>query len=142
MKDKIIKIVIDIESEMSHSIKIDIRVMDMLFTKYNRMFSAEEFVSDYNKAMRKVKNFKMITATLMMYDEGVYLPERITKSFRFVNNHSDVQMSRWNGERYNDFNTSDKKEIIPMLKAMVSDANSLYVEQIKNQTQNEHTKIC
>jgi hypothetical protein len=51
-------------------------------------------------------------------------------------------MSRWNGERYNDFNTSDKKEIIPMLKAMVSDANSLYVEQIKNQTQNEHTKIC
>lgn len=135
MRDKIIKIIIDIESEMSSNIKLDIRVMDMLFTKYNRMFLAEEFISDYNKAMRKVKNFKMITATLMMYDEGVYPSEQIKKSFRFVNNRSDVQMSWWNGERYNDFNTSDKKEIIPMLKAMVSDANILYVEQIKNQAQ-------
>ena len=113
--------------------RADYTISDVIFTEYSTLLDYEKLAENYKSAMKKLGNFSMLTGQLSVYDKSDYMrsTNQIESSFRFTNNYSEVKMSRWNGDSYNNFQPSEKGEILKMVKELVEKGNRKYIELIK-----------
>lgn len=133
MKTKVIRLEINIESEICLGMSADFTISDIIFTEYSTLLDYDKFAENYKTAMKKLGKFTMLTAQLSVYDKGDYMlsSKQFISSFRFVNRCDEYTMSRWNGDSYNNFQPSTKNDILKMVKELVEKGNQKYIELIR-----------
>ena len=133
MKTKVIRLELLIESNISIGMRAEYTISDIIFTEYSTLLDYEKLAENYKSAMKKLGNFSMLTGQLSVYDKNDYMrsTNQIESSFRFTNNYNEIKMSRWNGDSYNNFQLSEKSEILKMVKELVEKGNRKYIELIK-----------
>lgn len=133
MKTKVIRLEINIESEICLEMRADFTISDIIFTEYSTLLDYDKLAENYKTAIKKLGKFTMLTAQLSVYDKGDYMlsSKQFISSFRFVNRYNELTMSRWNGDCYNDFQPSTKNDILKMVKELVEKGNQKYIELIR-----------
>lgn len=105
-----------------------------IFTEYDSLLDVKEVMTNYRAALKRLGNFKMITATLTLRDKndyGWHKVQDVVKSWRYVNRYDDVTFAPWNGNMYEEFTPSDKKSIESRLADLVELANKTYIQQLQ-----------
>jgi hypothetical protein len=132
MKDKTIRIEFHIENEFGGGMTAEYKVYDIIFTRYDSLFSYDALLDNIKIALKKLGSFTMLTATLSVKNDGDYYSNAdIESSFRFVNRYGELKFTRLIGNQYYDFQPSDKKEIFKMVKDLVEKGNKKYIELLK-----------
>lgn len=139
MKNTWIKVSIDIESTNSNFTQT-LYVYDMINTEYNRLMD-ESIIDNYKKAMKACGGkFNMLTISLSKSVGYSYDYERI-QQYRFIgdkateHNPDGIEGSRFYNNSFGDFQPCAKKDIVSVIKAHIAKVNSLYVEAIKENSQ-------
>ena len=134
--NKTIKIEISIENEFQTGFRAEMTISDTIFTDYEHLLSFEHIEDCYKKAMRKLESFTMLTATLLIYDSGVWSlnNQHIVSSFRYTNKYGETKKSIFDGNSYNNFVDESAKNILKDIKQMVETGNRKYIELIKLKT--------
>lgn len=129
--NKIVKIEIRIENEFNLMLRAEFVVTDLIFTKHDSLLNYKKIVDNYRKAIRKSEGFSMLTATLLVYNEGECgRSQNIESSFRYVHRHAEVKKSMFNGCSYNNFVEADKNNVRADIKKLVEAGNKKYLELI------------
>jgi hypothetical protein len=139
MKNTWIKLSIDIESANSN-FQQTLYVYDMINTDYNRLMD-ESIIDNYKKAFKACGGkFDMLTICISKSVGYSYDYERI-QQYRFVGkkvteeNPDGIEGSRFVDNMFGDYQPISKKEILNTLKNYIKKVNSLYVEAIKENSQ-------
>jgi hypothetical protein len=139
MQNTWFKLHVEIESENS-DFRQTLYVYDMVYTEYNRLLD-DSIIDKYKKAMKACGGkFKMLTICLSKSSNNSYLYEPI-QQYRFTGdsstptNPNGIEGSQFYNNMFGDFQPCDKKDIVAKIKAYVAKANSLYVEAIKENSQ-------
>jgi hypothetical protein len=139
MKNTWIKVGIVIDSTNLHFNQV-INISDMINTDYTRLLD-DSIVDNYKKALKACNGkFDMITISISRSVSYSYTYQCL-KQYRFLgkkstpNNPDGIEGSRYFDNMFGDFQPCDKKDIVAKIKAYVAKANSLYVEAIKENSQ-------
>jgi len=133
MKNKTIKLEIEIEKEFQTGLYGKMEVREMIFTDYSHLLDFDTILNNYKFALKKLDGFTMLTATLMVYDSNSWTSQdqEIISSFRYINKYNEVKKSRLNGNSYNDFQENNLKNILPDLKEMTEKGNRQFIDLLK-----------
>jgi hypothetical protein len=133
------KLHVEIESENS-DFRQTLYVYEMIYTDYNRLLD-ESIIDKYKKAIKACGGkFKMLTICLSKCSNNNYIYETV-QQYRFIGdnatptNPNGIEGSRFYNGSFGEFQPCDKKDITAKIKAYVAKVNSLYVEAIKESTQ-------
>ena len=139
MKNLWFKLNIEIESNNSNFYQT-INVNDMINTEYNRLMD-ESIIDNYKKAMKACGGkFDMLTISIKKSIGYSYYYETV-QQYRFVgkkateHNKDGIEGSQFCDNMFGDFQPCDKKDITAKIKAYIAKVNSLYVESIKENSQ-------
>lgn len=132
--EQVFRIDIEIDNELNTSIRSQFSVNDAIFTTNERLFDFESLRDNVKLAMKMGRNWGMITVTLSQREYNVYTNRTQLSSFRFVKERSgEVKYSKWNGYSYNDFQESDIKNLMPLLKDIVERGNTEFIKCLKSE---------
>jgi hypothetical protein len=133
------KLHVEIESENS-DFRQTLYVYEMIYTEYNRLLD-DSILDKYKKAMKACGGkFKMLTICLSKSKSNSYLYDTITQ-YRFTGdnatptNVNGIEGSQFYNNMFGDFQPCDKKDILAKIKTYVAKTNSLYIEAIKENSQ-------
>jgi hypothetical protein len=139
MKNTWFKLNIEIESNNSNFYQT-INIHDMINTDYSRLLD-ESIIDNYKKALKACGGkFDMLTISIKKSIGYTYHNETI-QQYRFVgnkatpDNHSGIEGSKFYNGSFCDFQPCNKKEIVQTIKAYIAKVNSLYIEAIKENSQ-------
>lgn len=134
MQHKKIAIEIEVDYDIAIGLYGKFEVREVIWTQHNDLMESESLIAKYRTALKKLGNFTMLTATLILRDANDYgyaKTQDLVKSWRYVNRYDEVTFAPWNGHRYEDYAPSNKKSIESRLKDLVILANTTYVQQLK-----------
>jgi hypothetical protein len=101
----------------------------------------ESIIDNYKKAMKACGNkFNMLTICLSKSVGYSYEYERL-QQYRFIgdrateHNPDGIEGSRFHAGSFGEFQPCTKKEIVATIKSYIAKVNSLYVEAIKENSQ-------
>jgi hypothetical protein len=133
------KLHVEIESENS-DFRQTLYVYDMVYTEYNRLLD-DSIIDKYKKAMKACGGkFKMLTICLSKSSNNSYLYDTISQ-YRFTGdnatptNVNGIEGSQFYNNMFGDFQPWSKKDIVSVIKAHITRANILYIEAIKENSQ-------
>ena len=137
--DTFIKLHVEIESE-NNDYRQTVYVYDMIHTEYDR-FLDDSIIDKYKKAMKACGGkFKMLTICISKSSKDSYIYDTV-QQYRFIgdrpteSNPNGIEGSRFYNGSFGDFQPWDKKDIVSVIKAHITRANILYVEAIKENSQ-------
>lgn len=133
MKNKIVKLEIEIENEFKCGLRGKMEIVEMIFTDYSHLLDVETILENYKFALKKLNGFTMLTASLLIYEDGYYQnrDKEIVSSFRYTNKYGEVKKSRLNGNCYNNFFDTSAKSINLDIKEMVEIGNRKFIDILK-----------
>jgi hypothetical protein len=139
MKNTWFKLNIEIESNNSNFYQT-INIHDMINTDYSRLLD-ESIIDNYKKALKACGGkFDMLTISIKKSIGYTYHNETI-QQYRFVGNKATptnpngIEGSRFYNGSFCDFQPWSKKDIVSVIKAHITRANILYIEAIKENSQ-------
>lgn len=139
MKNTWFKLSIDIEST-NRSFSQTLYVYELINTDYGRLLD-ESIIDNYKKALKACGGkFNMLTICLSKSVGYSYDYERLLQ-YRFVGdkateqNPDGIEGSRFYDNMFGNFQPCNKKDIVQTIKAYIAKGNSLYIEAIKQNSQ-------
>ena len=139
MKNTWFKLSIDIEST-NRSFSQTLYVYELINTDYGRLLD-ESIIDNYKKALKACGGkFNMLTICLSKSVGYSYDYERLLQ-YRFVGdkvteqNPEGIEGSRFYDNMFGNFQPCNKKDIVQTIKAYIAKGNSLYIEAIKQNSQ-------
>lgn len=141
MKNTWFKLNIEIESSNSNFYQT-INIHDMINTDYSRLLD-DSIVDNYKKAMKACGGkFDMLTISIKKSIGYTYHNETL-QQYRFVGdkvteqNPEGIEGSRFYDNMFGNFQPCNKKDIVQTIKAYIAKGNSLYIEAIKEDNQQQ-----
>ena len=131
---QVITLEILVENTRESNLSVTYEVRESIYTSYDTHMDYEVVKSVVKKALAKIGDFTMFTATLLLRNEGGYAPygnTNILNSFRYVNSYGEIKFSKYIDNSYPDFTPSDKKTIYPNIKRLVETANAKFIEILR-----------
>ena len=130
---QIVKIEISIEHEVQTGLRAECHITDMLFTEYDNLLSFDNIKENLTVALKMLKSFSMLTIEVYDYEDSfsLYNKKNIISGRRFLNKYNEITKANLQGNKFEHWNPSNKKEIFETLKDCVDTANKRYITLIK-----------
>lgn len=129
-----IKLQITIEHDIATGLRSTFEISDMLFTDLDSLLYYDNIKENLDTALKMNKGFSMITIDLYDYDSNTFYGQKniITGKRYLCKNGEITKATLTNGNTYEFWNPSTKKDIFESLKYMVDAANRKYIALIKD----------
>lgn len=129
-----IKLQITIEHDIAIGLHSSFEISDMLFTDFDNLLYYDNIKENLDTALKMSKGFSMLTIDLYDYDSNSFYAQKnvITGKRYLCKNGEITKATLTNGNTYEFWNPSTKKDIFESLKDMVDAANRKYIALIKD----------
>lgn len=124
--ENVFKINIIIDSQISFDIRNETIISKIIFTDFSNFFDYLEILENLKTALKINKKFEMLTIDFL-------INQKLEKSYRVLNDLSQLKGCNFFNGKYDNFESIDKKEINTQIKNIVEFANRKFIESIKNE---------